>query len=132
MKRAAWLTITAVCGGCSYPSNDAQDWPVHGGTHLNQYYSPLDQINIETVAQLKPAWFVELDTTRGQEATPIVVGGVLYTTTAWSKVYAVDAKTGAVLWYHDPKVPGASSSHRATTRSKWPSTIRPACARAAS
>ena len=43
---------------------------------------------------------------RGQEATPLVVDGVLYVTTAWSKVFALDAKTGKQLWRFDPKVPG--------------------------
>ena len=69
-------------------------WPVHGGTTNEQRFSPLAQINRDTIADLKPAWFVEFDTNRGQEATPIVVDGVLYTSTAWSKVYAVNAKTG--------------------------------------
>ena len=81
-------------------------WPVHGGTTSEQRFSPLAQINKDTIADLKPAWYVEFDTNRGQEATPIVVDGVLYTTTAWSKVYAVDAKTGERVWYYDPKVPG--------------------------
>jgi len=112
---------TVICAGCGGNPNDAaqgaaaavtdasalrQDWPVHGGTSLEQRFSPLDQINKSTVANLKPAWYVELDTIRGQEATPIMVDGVLYTTTAWSKVYAVNAKTGDRVWYYDPKVPG--------------------------
>jgi quinohemoprotein ethanol dehydrogenase len=84
------------------------DWPVHGGTGDEQRFSPLDQINRQTIADLKPAWYLDFDTTRGQEATPIMVDGVIYTTTAWSKVYAVDARTGKQLWYYDPKVPGAT------------------------
>ena len=81
-------------------------WPVHGGTTNEQRFAPLAQINKDTIADLKPAWYVEFDTNRGQEATPIVVDGVLYTSTAWSKVYAVNAKTGERVWYYDPKVPG--------------------------
>jgi quinohemoprotein ethanol dehydrogenase len=88
------------------PARESTDWPVHGRTTQEQRFAPLDQINRETIADLKPAWYVELDTVRGQEATPIVVDGVLYTTTAWSKVYAIDAGTGERLWYYDPKVPG--------------------------
>src|SRR4029079_17216668 len=87
---------------------EPQSWLTHGGTYLEQRYSALDQINVDTVSQLKPAWHFELDTNRGQEATPIVVDGVLYTTTAWSKVYALDAKTGRQLWRYDPQVPGES------------------------
>jgi quinohemoprotein ethanol dehydrogenase len=85
-----------------------QDWPVHGGTTNEQRFSPLDRINRQTVADLKPAWYVDFDTNRAQEATPIVIDGVLYTSTAWSKVYAVNAKTGEQIWYYDPKVPGVA------------------------
>jgi quinohemoprotein ethanol dehydrogenase len=85
---------------------EPQSWLTHGGSYLEQRYSALDQINVDTVSRLKPAWHFELDTTRGQEATPIVVDGVLYTTTAWSKVYALDARTGRQLWRYDPQVPG--------------------------
>ncbi len=85
---------------------DAGNWLAHGGNQQAHRYSPLDQINVETISRLKPAWSVDFDTYRGQEATPIVVDGVAYVTTAWSKVYAVNAKTGQVLWQHDPKVPG--------------------------
>ena len=42
---------------------------------------------------------------RGQEATPIVVDGVMYVTTSWSLVIALDAKTGTEIWRYDPKVP---------------------------
>ena len=48
---------------------------------------------------------MELGTTRGLEATPIVEDGVIYTTGAWSVVFAFDAKTGQMKWTYDPKVP---------------------------
>ncbi|MEP7314877.1 MAG: PQQ-dependent dehydrogenase, methanol/ethanol family [Pseudomonadota bacterium] len=81
-------------------------WMSHGRTYSEQRYSPLDQVNKDNVGTLGLAWFADLDTNRGQEATPIVVDGVLYTTTAWSKVKAYDAKTGKALWAFDPQVPG--------------------------
>lgn len=83
-----------------------QNWLTHGGTYHEQRFSPLDAINEGNVGKLKLAWFYDLDTNRGQEATPIVVDGVMYTTSAWSKVYALDAATGRELWTYDPKVPG--------------------------
>ena len=46
-----------------------------------------------------------LETRRGQEATPLVVDGVMYFSTAWSKVVALQAATGKPLWTYDPKVP---------------------------
>jgi quinohemoprotein ethanol dehydrogenase len=104
------LAAAAVSAACAPPTDRTADvsWPVHGGTTQEQRFSPLTQIDKDTIADLRPAWFVEFDTNRGQEATPIVVDGVLYTTTAWSKVYAVNAKTGERLWYFDPKVTGAT------------------------
>jgi quinohemoprotein ethanol dehydrogenase len=85
---------------------EPENWLTHGGTWREQRYSRLDAINTANVARLAPAWYVEFDTSRGQESTPLVVDGVLYVTTAWSKVYALDAASGRQLWYFDPKVPG--------------------------
>jgi quinohemoprotein ethanol dehydrogenase len=81
------------------------NWMTYGRTYSEQRFSPLKRINDANVSQLGLAWFYDLDTRRGQEATPIVVDGVMYFTTAWSKVFALDAATGAVLWSYDPKVP---------------------------
>ena len=81
-------------------------WMSYGRTYDEQRFSPLDTINAKNVAELGLAWFAEFDTDRGQQATPIVVDGTLYTTTAWSKVYAFDAATGAQKWAYDPKVAG--------------------------
>jgi quinohemoprotein ethanol dehydrogenase len=86
--------------------NEPDQWLTVGRTYDEQRYSLLTQINAENVAQLGLAWYFDLDTNRGQEASPIVVDGVLYVTSAWSKVYAFDAKSGKLLWSFDPKVPG--------------------------
>lgn len=85
---------------------DSANWITHGRTYAEQRYSPLDQVNAETVGDLGLAWFADMDTARGQEATPLVIEGKLYLTTAWSKVKAFDAATGEKLWEYDPKVPG--------------------------
>ena len=90
--------------------SEPQNWMAHGGNQQAQRYSRLDQITPDNISRLKPAWFLEFDTYRGQEATPLVVDGVIYVTTAWSKVYAVDAKTGKTLWQYDPKVPGPAAA----------------------
>jgi PQQ-dependent dehydrogenase (methanol/ethanol family) len=84
---------------------DLGAWAQHGRTPFEQRFSPLSQINADTVQRLGLAWSHELDTDRGQEATPLFVDGVLYISTAWSKVYAFDAKTGQQLWKFDPEVP---------------------------
>ena len=69
-------------------------WLSHGRTYGEQRFSPLDQIDRQNVGALGLAWFADLDTHRGQEATPLVADGVLYVSTAWSKVKAYDAATG--------------------------------------
>ena len=84
---------------------DTGNWLTTGRTYSEQRFSPLDLINTNTVKQLSLAWFLDLDTTRGQEATPLVVDGVMYSTSAWSKVQAIDPVTGKLLWQYDPKVP---------------------------
>lgn len=86
--------------------SDGSNWMSYGRTYSEQRYSPLTQVNTDTVAKLGVAWSHEFDTDRGQEATPLIVDGTLYTTTNWSKVYAFDAKTGAPKWSYDPKVDG--------------------------
>src|SRR5262249_4968913 len=87
------------------PSNAGQ-WMSHGRDYAEQRFSPLTSINTETVRNLGLAWFADFDTRRGQESTPIAIDGVIYVTTAWSKVYAFEARTGRLLWQFDPQVPG--------------------------
>jgi quinohemoprotein ethanol dehydrogenase len=81
------------------------NWMTYGRTYTEQRFSPLKQIDDSNVSQLGFAWHFDLDTHRGQEATPIVVDGVMYFTSAWSKVFALNAATGTLLWSYDPKVP---------------------------
>ena len=82
-------------------ANDAANagqWMSYGRDYSEQRFSPLTKVNPGTVKDLGLAWFADFDTRRGQESTPVVVDGVLYVTTAWSKVYAFEAKTGKPLW----------------------------------
>ncbi|WP_374528511.1 PQQ-dependent dehydrogenase, methanol/ethanol family [Novosphingobium sp.] len=81
------------------------EWLTYGGDHGEQRFSGLTQINDQNVGQLGLTWSADLETARGQEATPLMHDGVLYVSTAWSMVKAFDAKTGALKWSYDPKVP---------------------------
>ncbi|GAB5488834.1 MAG: PQQ-dependent methanol/ethanol family dehydrogenase [Parasphingorhabdus sp.] len=87
-------------------ASDGTEWSNIGFDAKEQRHSPLDQINEENVGELGIAWFKDLPDARGQEATPVMVDGKLYISTAWSKVFAYDAKTGEELWSYDPEVPG--------------------------
>lgn len=82
------------------------DWVTYGGTFDEQRFSRLTQISDRNVAKLGLAWSYEFDTNRAQETTPLEYNGVIYATTAWSKVVALDARTGKRLWIYDPQVPG--------------------------
>jgi len=81
------------------------EWLSYGRDRGEQRFSPLTAVNAGNVGQLGLAWHADLDTARGQEATPLVHDGVLYVSTAWSMVKAFDAATGKPLWAYDPKVP---------------------------
>lgn len=80
------------------------NWMSHGRTWDEQRFSPLAQINAGNVKGLGLAWFDDLDTYRGMQATPIVVDGVLYNASVFNVVTAYDARSGAKLWTYDPKV----------------------------
>ncbi len=83
---------------------DGSNWPAYGRTSTEQRYSPLDQINAGNVKQLGIQWVLDLPNERSLIATPLVVDGVLYFTASYSRTYAVDARSGKVLWEFDPKV----------------------------
>jgi len=101
--RVAWVDTARIVNADTEPQN----WLAHGRTWSEQRYSPLHEINDSNVDELGLAWYFDLDTARGQQATPIVVDGVMYTTSAWSKVQVLDAKTGRLKWQFDPEVPKA-------------------------
>ncbi|MFC3097027.1 PQQ-dependent dehydrogenase, methanol/ethanol family [Alteraurantiacibacter palmitatis] len=81
------------------------EWINTGRTADEQRFSPLTQINDGNVGQLGLAWYADLASDRGQEATPIVVGRTLYNVEPWNVVTAHDATNGRVLWRFDPQVP---------------------------
>jgi quinohemoprotein ethanol dehydrogenase len=86
---------------------DTANWLTYGRTYDEQRFSPLRRINAGNVSQLKLAWHYDLDAAhRVQESTPLIVDGVMYVTTAWSKVLALDPATGRLIWTFDPAVPG--------------------------
>ncbi|MCY3793538.1 MAG: PQQ-dependent dehydrogenase, methanol/ethanol family, partial [Gammaproteobacteria bacterium] len=84
-------------------------WLAHGRTYEEQRFSPLTAINRDNVAELGLAWHRDMNTNRAQESTPIVVDGVMYFTSTWSRVHALDAATGEQLWFYDPEVPGETA-----------------------
>jgi PQQ-dependent dehydrogenase (methanol/ethanol family) len=123
-NRYAWAALGAalLAAGCGEPrargpaavdgarilDADAEpgQWLSYGRDYEEQHWSPLDQINRDTVADLGLAWYADIPLNQGQEATPLVIDGVIYLASAWSNVFAYDARTGALIWRYDPEVPG--------------------------
>ena len=99
---AAKVTDKRLLNAASEPSQ----WMTYGGTYSEQRFSALKKINKDNVKELGLAWFADYDTNLQQAGTPLSIDGVLYVSTAWSKVYAFDARTGKQLWKYDPKTPG--------------------------
>ncbi len=82
-----------------------EDWLTYGKNYKEDRFSPLNQINKSSIDSLGLAWSLNLGTSRGIEATPIVIDGIMYVTGPWSVVYAIDARKGELIWTYDPKVP---------------------------
>ena len=86
----------------------SRDWPSHGLDYAETRFSRLTQVNADNVRALGLAWAYDLESTRGVEATPLVVDGVMYVTASWSVVHAIDVRTGKRIWIYDPDVPRES------------------------
>lgn len=80
------------------------DWPTIGVDYAETRYSRLDQINAANVKDLGLAWSYNLESTRGVEATPVVVDGIMYVSASWSVVHAIDTRTGNRIWTYDPQI----------------------------
>ena len=116
-RKIAELLLTlcmafASAAACGQASGGAE-WPTYGNDPGGMRYSPLSLINRENVSKLKVAWIFHTgdisDGSRdrkrsGFEATPILVDGTLYVTTAFNRVIALDPETGKQRWAYDPKI----------------------------
>lgn len=109
LKKGLLLLCLASSAACA--ADSASEWPLYGRTSDEGRFSPLTQITTENVRSLGLAFqfqdfVVRGRTHRGNEATPLMSGGVLYFSGPWSVVYAVDAHNGKLLWKFDPQVQG--------------------------
>ncbi|MGE0667747.1 MAG: PQQ-dependent dehydrogenase, methanol/ethanol family [Sphingomonadales bacterium] len=95
--------------------SDPDNWTSFGRTAGEQHFSPLDEIDTDTVSRLGLAWSMDLPVGNSVTA-PVAADGVLYFATFYSVVHAVDAATGKLLWTHDPKAAEAAG-HK--LRSGW-------------
>ena len=96
MPDARLIAAFAICAACVYGQND---WPMFGHDAGGTRYSPLKQINTANVAKLQPAWTFHTGRP-GSEATPVVVGGVMYLTSP-NGIFAITPETGKQIWKYD-------------------------------
>lgn len=109
----AFTILTALLFATEIPRLMAQEWHFYGGDAAGTKYSPLEQINKKNVTQLEVGWIydtgdvsdgTEYPTRSAFEATPLVVDGVLYVTTPFCRLLALDAESGKKLWDFDPQI----------------------------
>ena len=80
---------------------EPQNWFTYWGDYQGTHYSALKQINAANVAQLAPAWTLQLAGAGTLQATPVVVDGIMYTTGSPGQVFALDARTGKQIWKYE-------------------------------
>lgn len=97
---------TAKVDGATIEANErnTRNWPSYGLDYAETRFSKLKQINADNVGKLGLVWSYDLESSRGVEATPVVIDGIMYVTASWSIVHAIDTRTGKRLWTFDPKV----------------------------
>jgi alcohol dehydrogenase (cytochrome c) len=83
---------------------DGNNFLLTNGDYLQRRYYPNSQINRMNVARLRPAWIFQTDVMESMETSPIVVNGIMYVTTSYDHVYALDARTGEQLWHYKHKL----------------------------
>ena len=85
---------------------DAQNWLHYGRDYQTTRYSPLTQINRDNVKKLRPAWNLSFGVLEGQDSQAVAVNGMVYVTTSFNKVIAVDAVSGKTQWKYERELPG--------------------------
>jgi len=84
--------------------SDGNNFLLTNGNYAQTRYYPNRQINTDNVSRLRPAWIFQTDVKESMETSPIVVNGVMYVTTSFDHVYAIDARTGQQIWEYQQKL----------------------------
>ena len=105
MLAASLVAQPITTSDLEHASSNTSDWLMYGRDYYAHRYVDLDQINPANVNRLHPAWvFATGGDNRGLEATPLLRDGVLYVSADGSRVFAIDARTGAKKWSYDPQI----------------------------
>src|SRR5258706_10467186 len=85
---------------------DSENWLLYGRDYQTTRYSPLTQVNRDNVKKLTPVWNLSFGVLEGQDSQAVAVNGMVYVTTSFNKVIAVDGTTGRVAWKYERELPG--------------------------
>ncbi|MGV8823700.1 MAG: PQQ-dependent dehydrogenase, methanol/ethanol family, partial [Methylibium petroleiphilum] len=101
--QAAGVTDAMIDNDAKTP-NDVLSWGIGS---QGQRYSPLKQVNTSTVQKLVPAWAFSFggEKQRGQQSQPLIHDGKMFVTASYSRIYALDVKTGTKLWKYEHRLP---------------------------
>ena len=86
-------------------TTDPSAWLMYGGNYQSWRFSPLTDINRQNVQHLRAAWLFQTGIPNQLQASPVIAGGILYLTTAYNHLHALDAETGQPLWKYDHPLP---------------------------
>ncbi len=100
----ACLLILMLVQTLAYPGDAGSDWPLYGYTFDNKRFSPLKQINTATVKNLGLEWKFNTGKIGSFQTSPLVISGVMYLTTPFNDVIALDARNGDLLWRYEHKL----------------------------
>ena len=101
-KYGDMLTVTQDM--LSRAGSDGNNFLHTNGNYEQTRFFPNKQINIQNVKNLVPAWVFQTEIVDSLETSPIVVNGIMYVTTSYNHVYALDAKTGSEIWHYKQKL----------------------------
>ncbi|MSQ68913.1 MAG: PQQ-dependent dehydrogenase, methanol/ethanol family [Gammaproteobacteria bacterium] len=86
-------------------TSNTAEWLLYGGNYNNWRFSPLQDVNRDTVGKMQAAWVFQTGVPGQLEASPVVADGVLFLTAAYNNVYALDAVSGTTLWKYTHQLP---------------------------
>src|SRR5215467_7639020 len=104
MKRVVFLILLSVSMAFAADTKSTE-WPTYGHDSGGMRFSPLKQITPANVAKLQPAWVYHMKRTdnvpfAGSSSTPLVINGVMYASTPYGRVVALDSITGKEIWVY--------------------------------
>ncbi len=92
-------------------AQDPNNWLHYGRDYATTRYSPLTQINVDNIKKLVPKWNLSFGVLEGQNSQAVVYNGIVYVTSSFNKVWALDGVTGKIFWKYERELPGDVYPH---------------------